>query len=344
MAQARHRQPDALVQGPRGRRRGLQGPGSASTRSRAPPPGTSRARWARAAAEGLDAVVFVPADLEPEKLAAAAVYGPRIYAVDGTYDHCSRLSVELSFELPWGFVNVNLRSYYAEGSKTLAYEIAEQLGGRPGRRCDPDRVGRALPQGRPGLRGAAGPRARRRAYPALSRRSGGRVRAGGEGVPRGRPRGPRPAGQRRPLTGDRQSRRRRLRRGDGALDGRSLYTVAEDEIGPNMADLAATTGVFGETATGVTLGPSRRRWPTGGSGRPRASSCSSRATGSRRPARWRTRRPDRRCRGRGRFPRRRPGGRLSRLRHGRGGNATIIPVERCGTPARAAHGIVQVYV
>ena len=83
---------------------------------------------ARAAAEGLEAAVFVPSDLEPEKLAAAAVYGPRIYAVDGTYDHCSRLSVELSFELPWGFVNVNLRSYYAEGSKTLAYEIAEQLG------------------------------------------------------------------------------------------------------------------------------------------------------------------------------------------------------------------------
>ena len=82
---------------------------------------------ARAAAEGLEAVVFVPADLEPEKLAAAAAYGPTIYAVDGHYDHCSRLSVELSFELPWGFVNVNLRSYYAEGSKTLAYELWEQL-------------------------------------------------------------------------------------------------------------------------------------------------------------------------------------------------------------------------
>ena len=74
--------------------------------------------------------MFVPADLEPEKLSAAAAYGPTIYAVDGNYDHCSRLSVELSFELPWGFVNVNLRSYYAEGSKTLAYEIAEQLGWR----------------------------------------------------------------------------------------------------------------------------------------------------------------------------------------------------------------------
>src|SRR4029079_14231551 len=83
---------------------------------------------ARAAAEGMEAAGFVPRDREPGKLAAAAAYGPTVYAVDGHYDHCSRLSVELSFELPWGFVNVNLRSYYAEGWKTLALEIAEQLG------------------------------------------------------------------------------------------------------------------------------------------------------------------------------------------------------------------------
>ena len=85
---------------------------------------------ARAAAEGLDAAVFCPADLEPEKLVATAVYGATLYAVDGTYDDCSRLTVELSFELPWAFVNVGLRTYYAEGSKTIAYEIAEQLGWR----------------------------------------------------------------------------------------------------------------------------------------------------------------------------------------------------------------------
>ena len=83
---------------------------------------------ARAAAEGLEAVVLVPADLEPEKLVATSVYGATILAVDGSYDDCSRLSVELSFELDWAFVNVGLRSYYAEGSKTLAFEIAEQLG------------------------------------------------------------------------------------------------------------------------------------------------------------------------------------------------------------------------
>src|SRR5438067_854886 len=83
---------------------------------------------ARAAAEGLEAAVFCPVDLEQEKLLSAAVYGPTIYAVRGNYDHCSRLTVELSFELDWAFVNVTLRAYYAEGSKTLAYEVAEQLG------------------------------------------------------------------------------------------------------------------------------------------------------------------------------------------------------------------------
>jgi threonine synthase len=80
---------------------------------------------ARAAAEGIEAVVLCPADLEPEKLTATAVYGATIYAVDGSYDDCSRLSVELSFELDWAFVNVGLRSYYAEGSKTVAFEVAE---------------------------------------------------------------------------------------------------------------------------------------------------------------------------------------------------------------------------
>src|SRR5207249_3054995 len=83
---------------------------------------------ARAAVEGLDAAVFCPRDLEREKLVATAAYGATIYAVRGSYDDCSRLTVELSFELPWAFVNVGLRTYYAEGSKTVAYEIAEQLG------------------------------------------------------------------------------------------------------------------------------------------------------------------------------------------------------------------------
>ena len=86
---------------------------------------------ARAAVEGLEAAVFCPAGLEREKLLPTAAYGATIYEVLGTYDDCSRLTVELSFELSsWAFVNVGLRAYYAEGSKTLAFEIAEQLGWR----------------------------------------------------------------------------------------------------------------------------------------------------------------------------------------------------------------------
>jgi threonine synthase len=83
---------------------------------------------AHAAAAGLESYVFVPADLEEQKILATGVYGTRLVAVRGTYDDVNRLCTELSAEHPWAFVNVNLRPYYAEGSKTLAYEVAEQLG------------------------------------------------------------------------------------------------------------------------------------------------------------------------------------------------------------------------
>ena len=83
---------------------------------------------AHAAAAGLDSYVFVPADLEEQKILATGVYGTRLVAVKGNYDDVNRLCTELSGEHPWAFVNVNLRPYYAEGSKTLAFEVAEQLG------------------------------------------------------------------------------------------------------------------------------------------------------------------------------------------------------------------------
>jgi threonine synthase len=72
--------------------------------------------------------VFIPADLEEQKVLATGVYGTRLVAVRGTYDDVNRLCTELSAERDWAFVNVNVRPYYAEGSKTLAFEIAEQLG------------------------------------------------------------------------------------------------------------------------------------------------------------------------------------------------------------------------
>ncbi|HVD04119.1 MAG TPA: threonine synthase [Candidatus Dormibacteraeota bacterium] len=85
---------------------------------------------AQAARMGLQAWILVPADLEPAKLLATAVYGAKLVRVHGTYDQVNRLCVEIAEAHAWGFVNINLRAYYAEGSKTVAYEIAEQLGWR----------------------------------------------------------------------------------------------------------------------------------------------------------------------------------------------------------------------
>lgn len=85
---------------------------------------------AHAAAAGLDSYVFVPSDLEEQKLLATGVYGTKLVGVRGTYDDVNRLCTELAQERAWAFVNVNLRPYYAEGSKSLAYETVEQLGWR----------------------------------------------------------------------------------------------------------------------------------------------------------------------------------------------------------------------
>ena len=83
---------------------------------------------AHAAAAGLESYVFVPADLEEQKILATGVYGTNLVAVRGNYDDVNRLCLTLSGERDWAFVNVNVRPYYAEGSKTLGYEIVEQLG------------------------------------------------------------------------------------------------------------------------------------------------------------------------------------------------------------------------
>jgi threonine synthase len=90
---------------------------------------------AHSAAAGLDSYVFVPADLEEQKLLATGIYGTNLVGIRGTYDDVNRLCTELSQNHPWAFVNVNLRPYYSEGSKTLAFETIEQLGWKL-----PDRV------------------------------------------------------------------------------------------------------------------------------------------------------------------------------------------------------------
>jgi threonine synthase len=213
---------------------------------------------ARAAAEGLDAAVFCPADLEHEKLLSAAVYGPTIYAVRGTYDHCSRLTVELSFELDWAFVNVTLRAYYAEGSKTLAYEVAEQLGW-----TFPDVVAAPIASGamfsklgqgfddllRLGL--ADGPVPRLLGGQAEGCSPVARAFADGERVKPVRPDTvARSLAIGNPADGDFAVKAARA-------SGGAIHAVPEEDVAENIALLARTTGVFGETAPAVTLGALR---------------------------------------------------------------------------------------
>ena len=213
---------------------------------------------ARAAAEGLEAVVFCPYDLEREKLVATAAYGATIYAVRGSYDDCSRLTVELSFELPWGFVNVGLRSYYAEASKTIAYEVGEQLGWEL-----PDVV--ACPIASGALFSKVG-----RGFGDL--RELGLVAGHAPRLVGGQAAGCAPVASAyaeerpvKPIRPDTIARSLAIGApadGDRAVaaaraSGGAIHAVAEEEIGENMGLLAETTGVFGETAAGVTLGALR---------------------------------------------------------------------------------------
>jgi len=213
---------------------------------------------ARAAAEGIEAVVLVPASLEPEKLIATSIYGARIIAVEGSYDDCSRLSVELSFELDWAFCNVGLRSYYAEGSKTLAFEIAEQLGwSLPdaviapigsgsmftkvhqgfGELLELDLVDGTTPRLFGGQGEGCSPVAL--AFADEAKVKPVRPNTLAKSIAIGSP-----------ADGD-------LAAATARESGGSVYAVAENQIVDNIALLAETTGVFGETAPAVTLGALR---------------------------------------------------------------------------------------
>src|SRR3970040_592992 len=90
---------------------------------------------AHAAAAGMEAVVFIPHDLEAGKVLGSSIYGPTLVKVRGNYDAVNRLCAELAGSYNWAFVNVNVRPYYSEGSKTLGFEVAEQLGWRAPDHC-----------------------------------------------------------------------------------------------------------------------------------------------------------------------------------------------------------------
>jgi threonine synthase len=213
---------------------------------------------ARAAADGLEAIVFCPSTIEREKLVATAVYGATLYTIRGTYDDCSRLVTELAGEVAWGFVNNNLRAYYAEGSKTVAFEIAEQLGWET-----PDAVVCPVASGSLFTKLWQGFDQFRR------------VGLAGGPVPKifgGQAEGCSPvaaafADERRVSPVRPQTRVHSLAIGspaDGDLavataqsSGGGIYAVPEDEVGENIELLAEATGVFGEAAAGVTLGALR---------------------------------------------------------------------------------------
>ena len=108
---------------------------------------------AHAARLGLQCYVFIPHDLEPAKVLGAAIYRPQIVAVEGNYDDVNRLCTQIADRYGWGFANINLRSYYAEGAKTMGFEIVEQLGWRyPDHIVSPVAGGTLLPRIYKGLR------------------------------------------------------------------------------------------------------------------------------------------------------------------------------------------------
>ena len=213
---------------------------------------------ARAAALGMPAVIFCPAGLEPEKIQAATVYGARIYGVRGSYDDCSRLVSELAGEVEWGFVNVNLRAYYAEGSKTLAFETVEQLGWET-----PDAVISPIASGALFSKLWAG----FNQFERLGLQRGPLPRIYGGQAEGCSPVAAAFAEDRRVTPVRPSSIAKSLAIGnpaDGDLavataraSGGAIYTVPEEDVGPNMAFLAELAGVFGETAVGVTVGALR---------------------------------------------------------------------------------------
>src|SRR6266705_1875430 len=181
---------------------------------------------AAAARAGIRSVVLIPADLEPQKIVATAVYGGIMVPIDGTYDDVNRLASELADDREdWAFVNVNVRPYYAEGSKTIGYEIAEQLGWRL-----PEQI----------------------VVPVASA-----FRAGHDVV--------QPV---KPATIAKSLAIGNPADGPYVLDvvrrtGGAVADVADDEIVDGIRLLAATEGIFGETAVGVTIATTRQLLESG---------------------------------------------------------------------------------
>jgi threonine synthase len=209
---------------------------------------------AHGAALGMDSYVFIPADLEEQKVLATGVYGTRLVGVRGSYDDVNRLCTELCAERDWAFVNINLRPYYAEGSKTLAYEIAEQLGWEL-----PDRCVVPIASGSLFTKIARG----FEEWTELGLVSGARPRMNGAQAEGCSPVASAFAAGRdvcRPVRPDTIAKSLAIGNpadGPYALElargsGGSIDAVSDEEIRAGIVLLAQTTGIFTETAGGVT--------------------------------------------------------------------------------------------
>jgi threonine synthase len=249
---------------------------------------------AAAARAGIESVVLVPANLEPEKILASAAYGCRLIKVEGGYDEVNRLASELAEEREdWAFVNVNVRPYYAEGSKTIGYEIAEDLGWRLPRQIvvpvasgaqlvKIDKAFRELVSlglVRPdssgaGSSGADSSRADSAGADSAGADSAEPVRVfGAQASGCGPVAAAFDAGQDvvRPVKPDTIAKSLAIGNpadGPFVLDvvrrtGGSVAAVPDEEIVDSIMLLAATEGIFGETAVGVTLAVLRRLLASG---------------------------------------------------------------------------------
>jgi threonine synthase len=218
---------------------------------------------AHAARIGMKSIVFIPSDLEPAKIIQTAIYGQTLVGVDGSYDDVNRLCSELAetdeFETT-GFVNVNMRPYYAEGSKTLGYEVAEQLGWRlPGQYVAPMASGSMLTK----IHKAFKELVTAELVPSSPWRVFGAQSAGCAPIATAFDNGwdvvqpVRPTGIAKSLNIGSPAD------GPYALDavrstGGAMAAVTDDEIREGIRLLARTTGVFAETAGGVTVAVLRK--------------------------------------------------------------------------------------
>jgi threonine synthase len=216
---------------------------------------------AHSARAGLRSFVFIPADLEAGKVVTTSVYGGTVVAIDGNYDDVNRLCAELAAERPWAFVNVNVRPFYAEGSKTLAFETAEQLGWEtPDHVVVPVASGSLLTKIRKGFDelhevGLLD------APPAV--RVSGAQAAGCAPVAMAFADGTNTVTPVKPDTIAKSLAIGNPADGPFAIDavretGGGFAAVSDDEIVDGIRLLARTEGIFGETAAGVTIATLRR--------------------------------------------------------------------------------------